>query len=238
MRVFSYFIFLNFFFFSFILNAQSISNEFESLGNTNPAIIKRAKDLDPNNQLRIVQKRTVDRNLRFEFGFNYGLIAGGDSYVDTNTAGAQIDFHLTPRWSIGVRHSKFYNQLTPEGKRVFNLAEEKIKNNEKDFTRPDIDYPISSTMAVLNWYPIYGKTSLMDLGIAQFDIYTLVGAGQLQLESGLSSTYSIGGGFGFWISQHFSARAELRYQKYQDEVYSGKRDIDSTVFNIGLGVLL
>jgi len=53
--------------------------------------------------VRIVQNRAVDRNLRLEIGANYGLVSGGDVYYRTQNLGANLDFHITPHWSIGAR---------------------------------------------------------------------------------------------------------------------------------------
>ena len=101
--------------------AEKKLNKMDSLGG-NKEIIKKAKELDSNNKLRIVQRRSVDRNWRLELGVNYGMIAGGDPYTNTQNVGGNLDVHINPMWSVGARYFKHYNELTPEGKRVFNDA--------------------------------------------------------------------------------------------------------------------
>jgi outer membrane beta-barrel protein len=184
-----------------------------------------------------VQKRKVDRSLRLELAGHYGMMNGGDSYLNTQNAGGQLEFHITPRWSLGVRYDKYYSKLTLEGDKAFATAAaaQSIGNN---YQVPDIDYPLSSNFASISWYPIYGKLNIFDLAVSQFDIYFLAGAGKIKLESGESNLTTFGGGLGFWFTQHFATRFELRYQGYQDKVYSGTRKMDTFIMNVSAGLLL
>ncbi|MCM2282080.1 MAG: hypothetical protein NDI61_09565, partial [Bdellovibrionaceae bacterium] len=70
-----------------------LSKDFDSLGG-NEKLYKRAKALDPKNKVSIVQKRVVDRERRLELGVNYGLNAGGDAYLSTQSFGGNVDFHI------------------------------------------------------------------------------------------------------------------------------------------------
>ena len=91
---------------------------------------------------------------------------------------------------------------------------------------------------MVNFYPIYGKMNLYDLGIVHFDIYALGGYGNIDLRSGTTSTYTAGGGFGMWFSQHLTSRLEARYQNYQAERFNGKQNMDLTVLSLQIGYLL
>ncbi|MEZ0392840.1 MAG: outer membrane beta-barrel domain-containing protein [Pseudobdellovibrionaceae bacterium] len=214
-----------------------VSKDVDSLGG-NKALVEMATSMDPKNRSRIVQNRLVDRHNRLELHGSYGAVAGGDSYLRTQNVGAAADFHFTPRWSLGVRYYDYSNQLTPEGERVFNEAREAKNTGGVDGRVIDIDYPLNSVMGILSWYPIYGKTNLMDYGIAQFDMYLLAGGGSIQLNSGSTGIGTAGAGVGFWVTQNFSIRTELRYQTYQDKVYTGDRKIDTVTGQIGLGLML
>lgn len=219
-----------------LLAESKVSEDFKNLGG-NEEIIRRAKELDPRNRVRIVQNRLVDRNWRVEVGVTGGLVAGGDSYLNTRNMGANLDLHINPRWSVGLRWYRSFNQLTKQGEQVFKEA---AAANAKDAAAGltyDIDYPIDTKLAVINWYPIYGKLNIFDLGVSQFDIYALVGAGQVQLDRGPSETYTVGGGVGLWLTQHLSTRFELRYQRYQDQVYTGPRDLDLTIMSASIGLI-
>ena len=89
----------------------NMETQMDSLG-SNQDIIDKARALQPNNSMRIVQKRAVDRDLRLELGLNYGYVAGGDTYIQTQNLGASLDFHFTPRWSLGVRYTDNRNEFT------------------------------------------------------------------------------------------------------------------------------
>ncbi len=213
----------------------NIEQDLETLGG-NEVLIKKAQALDPDNKLRIVQKRLVDRHMRFELGLNLGGVFGGDSYVDSKVVGGQAEFHFTPHWSVGLRHQVYGNKLSNEGQRVYDANAN--QPNDVPYSTPGSVYPINTTLALVSWYPIYGKANIFDAGISQFDLYLTGGAGQINLSSGSTNTWTAGGGIGFWLSQHISARAELRYQNYHDQISSGPRNIDTVVGQIGLGLLL
>jgi outer membrane beta-barrel protein len=204
----------------------------------NEALVKMATSLDPKNRSRIVQSRLVDRHNRVELGLNYGGVAGGDSYLYTQNLGVSLDWHINPKFSIGARYYDYNNSLTPEGARVFDDARAAYAAGNRSYSIPDIDYPLSAAMAVANWYPIYGKLNWFDSSIAQFDLYLVGGGGQIQLSSGSAPLYTAGIGVGLWMSQHWTARGEIRWQTYQDEIISGSRQIQGVVGTVGLGYLL
>lgn len=221
--------------------ADDLSGKMNALG-ANKDLMKKAKAIDPHNRVRVVQNRDVDRNYRLEVGVTYGAAEGGDPYVNTSVLGGQLDFHITPRWSLGARYYNSQNTLTKEGEQVFADAEARNQAGDTSFRRPGVDYAKDTWLAVINWYPIYGKMNLFDAGISQFDIYFLGGAGQVSLGSGQAATYTAGGGVGIWFTQHFASRLEARWQGYTDQVYDGSgyqnRDINQTLLTATVSFLL
>lgn len=222
---------------SFAANKINVAEDVDTLGG-NEELVKMAQSLKSRTRARIVQDRIVDRKNRLEFALSYGGIIGGDSYLQTQSMGFAANFHFTPRWSLGVQYSDFTSNLSPEGKRVFNLYRQTKEAGGTPAYAVDVDYPINATMAVINWYPIYGKTSFLDMGITQFDMYLIGGAGQIQLSSGTSPIYSAGLGIGAWLSQHLSLRAEIKFQTYRDQPVTGPRDLNTGAANLGMGWIL
>lgn len=214
-----------------------VSKDVDTLGG-NKALLDMAASIDPDNRARVVQNRLVDRHNRLELGLNYGAVAGGDSYLRTQNLGAAADFHFSPRFSLGVRYYDYGNDLTPQGKRVFAEATAAHNAGGLDYQIPLIDTPLSSVLGIVSWYPVYGKTNLMNWGIAQFDMYLLAGGGQITLSSGTTGLGTAGAGVGFWVSQHFSIRSEIRYQNYQDKAYLQSRSLNTVTGQIGIGLLL
>ena len=220
---------------AFQSQAKDLTKDLESLG-AKKEILERADKYDPNNRTAVVQKRAVSRDSRLELGVNYGLVSGGDPYLDTKGLGGMVDFHFSPKISLGVRYANYDNDLNAEGKRIFQNAD--AASPIGNVVVPEIDYPKDSVVGTLTYYPLYGKLNLFDSSVAQFDLYLLGAYGQMRLKSGQSGTYSGGLGLGAWISQSFSSRLEARYQGYQDKVSTGQRNIGWTVISLGVGFLL
>ncbi len=202
-------------------HADNLDSELNSLGG-NPSITERARELQPDDRMEVVENRTVDRNWRLELGFDYGMLGGGDSYVNSQGIGANADLHIDPHWSIGARYFSFFNSLTPEGQRIAQGAGSAVQQGAPG-TIASFSYPLDTTLGVVSFYPLYGKLNMFDMGVTQFDLYVLGGAGEITTQAeGLSAysapTWTAGGGVGFWWTQHFASRLEVRYQGYQDKI--------------------
>ncbi len=214
-------------------------SDLESLG-SNRALIKRAQKLDPKSRYRIVQKRLVDRNTRFEISLGGNMVAGGDAYYDTINAGGQIDFHINPNWSLGARYYKSSNSFTKEGLRVHERAELDQQNGNEGLV-PYLDAPDQTILGTIAYYPVYGKLNFFNVKTVQFDVYTMVGAGTISLlESGNTLAYSAGLGTGFWFNNTVTARIEVNYLGYEDSLNhpEGSRQMNTVNAGITLGFLL
>jgi len=111
--------------------------------------------------------------------------------------------------------------LTPEGQTVFDTAERRKANPwDLGYSVPAMDYPIDTGLAVVNC-PHLRQDESHGSWNHPLDIYAQLGYGKTNLSSGLTDTYSAGGGVGLWWSQWVASRLEARYQTYQDQVYSG-----------------
>lgn len=213
-----------------------IMEDFDSIGG-NKDLLDKAKALQPETEIRVVQDRIVPRRLRHELGFGYENFIGGDAYVRTQTLGVGYHFHLNPRWSLGAKYFKAFNTLSQEGDALINndLAQ---ALPEESVLVPDLDPMDQGYMATVNWYPIYGKFNLYDLGVVHFDAYLLAGYGQVQVQSGDKDSWSTGIGVGLWFSQHLTARFEMRYQTYEvNRFVGGTQDMDLTVANFSIGFM-
>ncbi len=220
-------------------SSQDISSDFDALGG-NKTLLERAKALEPEVQTTIVQDRVVSRRNRIEIAPELSGTLGGDTYNRTRSLGLNLNYHFTPRWSVGVKYNHSFNSLTPEGEAQMNKAYDDYKKNPSSpsVAFPDINYPKSEAFALVNWYPVYGKMNLMDQGILHFDLYMLGGLGQVQLASGTASSYTGGGGIGFWFTQNFSSRLEMRYQNYKAQYIDGEKNMDVTVASMQMGWML
>jgi len=98
---------------------KSLKKDFDTLGD-NKVFAERVKQMDQDKKVRIVQNRIVDLYNRVEIAGTYGYNAGGDSYVTSQALGAILEYHISPRFAVGVRYQHFYNELTTEGKAQYD----------------------------------------------------------------------------------------------------------------------
>ena len=218
---------------------SGLLKDFDSLGG-NGDLLKRLQAQPEKGRLQIVQKRMTDRKNRLEIFSGYLQSTGGNSYLNTQSSNASMYYHITPRWSLGVQYNYFFNDLTKEGEGLLEEARQVEEVNSKSEVAiiPELNWPKSSVMGLLSYYPFYGKLSIFNSGIVHFDIYGTLGAGQILLRKGESNVYLGGVGFGLWLSQHLSARMEYNYQTYRVRYSSGERDQGINTLSFGIGILL
>jgi outer membrane immunogenic protein len=220
--------------------AQTVESEFDGLGG-NKILLDKARELNPDTKVEVVQDRVVPRKNRFEFAPEFsGTMGGDDTYTKSQSVGLNINYHINHRWSVGAKYNYTFNKLTAEGEAMIDAASADRLANPRNPTMPipEIDHQKSESLVMLNWYPIYGKMNLFDKSIAQFDVYGLLGAGRVELKSGSKPTYTVGGGIGFWMSQQISTRLELRYQKYNVDYITGPKNLDLAIASVQVGWLL
>ena len=217
---------------SFAAEQDGILKDFDSLGG-NKDLLQQVGNGQAKLSTQVVQDRIVKRRNRFEIAPEVGTVLGGDSYNKTTNYGINLHYHINPHWSLGAKYMYSANKLTKEGENIINDVAATGKGQI-----PDIDYPKSETLALVNFYPIYGKMNLYDLGVVHFDIYALGGYGTIDLKKGSTNTWAAGGGIGLWFSQHLTTRLELYYQTYQAQRYTGKAAMDLTVASVQIGYML
>lgn len=219
--------------------AIASEDDFDGLGG-NKILLEKAQALNPEVETTVVQSRTVSLRNRFEIAPEFAGTFGGDTYVRTQNLGLNVYYHLTPRWAFGAKYKSSYNRLTPEGEAMTERAyQEYLKDpNNPSAVIPEINYPKSEALALVNWSPIYGKINWLDSSVVQFDAYVMLGAGQVQLSSGSTSTYTGGGGVGLWFTPRFSTRLEMAYQRYEASYFNGPINLDLALASVQMGWLL
>src|SRR5437868_11086225 len=107
---------------------ESTDSEFDSLGG-NKIFLEKAKALQPEQNVSIVQNRAVSLENRVEFAPEFSGTFGGDTYTRTKSLGLNAFFHFNPRWAIGAKYNTSFNTMTPEGEALVNQAYEQFKKN-------------------------------------------------------------------------------------------------------------
>lgn len=211
---------------------EGIMKDFDSLGG-NKDLLEQVGTGQARMSTQVVQDRIVKRRNRIEIAPEIGTVLGGDSYNKTTNYGINVHYHINPHWSLGAKYLYSANKLSKEGENLINDVSVTGRGQI-----PDIDYPKSEYLGVVNFYPIYGKMNLYDLGVVHFDVYALAGYGNIALRRGNTNTWVAGGGIGFWFSQHLTTRLELYYQTYQAQRYETKSGMDLTVASFQIGYML
>jgi outer membrane beta-barrel protein len=220
-------------------NTADEVQEIDSFGG-NEALYMKARALNPQVEKEVIQSRFMNRTNRVEFAPEFNGVFGGDSYNKTTNAGVNLHYHINPKWSVGVRYNYSFNSLTPEGKSMIEKADQAAAANPKDpqYLYPQVVYPKSSTVGMVNWYPIAGKLSFGSWGVAHFDTYLSGGYGTIDLSTGSSPMTSLGLGFGFWVSPHVTTRLEYRAQAYKAEYYGRSENMTTNVASVQMGWML
>ncbi|KYG62731.1 outer membrane beta-barrel domain-containing protein [Bdellovibrio bacteriovorus] len=219
--------------------AQSVEHEVDSFGG-NEALYLKAKALNPEVENEVVQNRFMERSNRFEVAPEFSGVFNGDSYNRTTNAGLNVHYHINPSWSVGVKYNYSFNTLTPEGKSAVDKASQNAAQNPKEpsYLFPQVIYPKSETLGLVNWYPIVGKLSFGKYGVAHFDTYLTAGYGQMELSNGTSPAATLGVGFGFWVNSNLTTRLEYRAQQYKAEYYNKTENMLTNVASVQMGWML
>ena len=212
---------------------SGLMKDFDSLGG-NDVLLDKARELNPDQKISIVQDRIVKRRNRLEIAPEVANTLGGDPYNRTTGFALNAYFHINPHWALGAKYEYDTNTIRPEAQALIDQAMDERDRN----LVPSIDYPKGQAIAMVNWFPLYGKLNMFDVGVAHFDIYAVGGGGQVFLRSGNTGTWTAGGGIGFWFSQHLSTRLEARYQTYDAQKLSGTEKMNLTVGSLQVGYLL
>jgi|GEM_PF-407591 len=212
---------------------SGLMKDFDTLGG-NDVLLDKARELNPDQRISIVQDRIVKRRNRLEIAPEVASTLGGDPYNHTTGFALNAYFHINPHWALGAKYEYDTNSVRPEGQALIDQA---INERDRNLV-PEIDYPKGQALAMVNWFPLYGKLNMFDLGVAHFDVYAIGGGGQVFLHSGNASTWTAGGGIGFWFSQHLSTRLEARYQTYDAQKFTGSEKMNLTVGSLQVGYLL
>lgn len=208
-----------------------ILEDFDTLGG-NKDLLNKVQQTKADSKVQIVQKRVVDRNFRHEFYPEYSYNLGGDPYIISQSVGFNYQFHINPRWSVGLKYSYISNELTDEARSLQDDPNAELRRI------PQIDYAKESSMALVNWYPIYGKFALLNAAVIHFDMYLVGGYGNITLDSGETETFTYGGGVGLWWSKYLTTRFEMRQQHYQVNRLERTDEAKVTSASMSIGLLL
>ena len=162
-------------------------------------------------QLYIVNTRYSSLINRHELTISGAHNFTADSHLDTKDVAASYRYHLNSDWSFGARYSKYNNELTGAGERLFSDAK----------LLPDTDFAKNSMELFVNYNTIYGKLRWSDETVVYFDQYIALGVGEVELASGKTNHGILDLGISFWLGKHMSTRVGLKNEFYNQSQTNG-----------------
>ncbi|KYG61609.1 outer membrane beta-barrel domain-containing protein [Bdellovibrio bacteriovorus] len=231
--------------FSSVSAFAQVEQELDSFGG-NEALYLKAQALNPEVQNEVVQNRFINRTNRVEASLEGSSVFGGDAYNRTNNIGFNAHYHINPHWSIGAKYNYGINKLTPEGTAMVREAAQEAERNPENpsILFPQVIYPKSELLGLINWYPIVGKLSFGSWGVAHFDTYFTAGYGTMELGSNSPMASSnagvatLGAGLGFWLGSNLTTRVEYRAEQYSAQYYDRTEDMLTGVASLQVGWIL
>ncbi len=150
-----------------------------------------------------------------------------ESHLTTQNASLAYRYHINPKWSLGLRHSEYYNKLTPAGQKL--LKDEKIA--------PDSDFSKNSNEVFTNFNLFYGKMRMTQKTVMYFDQYLGLGAGKINLARGSENMVTADIGVAFWMGSNMSSRFGMRNEFYKQTTLSGQKNVHNVNGYLEIGYL-
>ena len=187
----------------------------------------RVNPLVVQEKLYVVNKRYSSLKNRHELSLAGGKNLIGDAHLDNTLASLAYRYHINSKWSVGLRYSEYYNELSGSGKKLFDNRN----------LLPDSDFALNSYEAFVNFNTIYGKLRVSPSMIVYFDQYISLGYGNINLASGETQNLIADIGFSFWVGKHFSARLGMKNEFYEQQKINGNRNVHNAQGYLEFGYL-
>ena len=178
-------------------------------------------------KLYIVNTRYSSLVNRHEFTIGGARDFMADSHLDTQQATATYRYHIDSKFSLGLRHTMFNNELSASGKSLYN---------DINYI-PDSDYSVKSTELFGTYNLFYGKLRISSSRVLYFDQYITLGYGTVELLSMETSTYSADLGVAMWIGKNYSARVGFKNDFYKQQKLNGNENAHNMMGYVEFGYL-
>jgi outer membrane beta-barrel protein len=178
-------------------------------------------------KLYIVNTRYSSLRNRHEVTLGGARDFMADSHLESRQVSGTYRYHINSKFSLGLRHSIFENDLTESGDELFG--------NESIL--PDSDYAIKSTEFFGTYNLFYGKLRVSSKKVVYFDNYVTLGYGKVELASMETSTYSADIGVAFWLGKSMSARLGVKNDFYMQQKIKGNEAAHNMMGYVEFGYL-
>ena len=150
-----------------------------------------------------------------------------DSHLESTQLTGAYRYHINSKFSLGLRHSIFNNNLSAAGDELF----------DQESILPDSDYSIKSTELFGTYNLFYGKLRVSSKRVVYFDNYVTLGYGTVELATMETSTYSADIGVAFWLGKHMSTRLGFKNDFYMQQKKKGNESAHNMMGYVEFGYL-
>ncbi|MCA9546729.1 MAG: outer membrane beta-barrel domain-containing protein [Myxococcales bacterium] len=176
-------------------------------------------------EVKVVQKRQVEKDGRFELALTGGIIPN-DDFIVYYPVGGRVGYHFSESFSVEAAYA--YSFQSDSG-----LTDFLTSPDGADLTRAVIQQTISMYYNIgLNWAPIYGKVSLLGMKLVHFESYVGLGVGAANVEelvdssnpnpsSSIKPAGNVSVGFRWFVDDTINVRTEYRHHFLQGPEISG-----------------
>jgi outer membrane beta-barrel protein len=169
----------------------------------------------PTDRTKAVPRKELLKRHRLELTPTAAVSVNDPYYLHANVGGSAV-YYPRDSFGVGVGADYFYAHV---GYASLIDVRRVLTSVPPQFTPPSLLLHVD-----LYWVPLYGKVSLYDRGIAQFEIYGSIGAGMAKAFSGNSSVeVNIGIGQHYVVAPWLSLRLELRDHLFIDTFVSNNQ---------------
>ncbi|MGZ3721546.1 MAG: outer membrane beta-barrel domain-containing protein [Bdellovibrionales bacterium] len=189
-------------------------------GNAAPIAANREK-------LYAVQQRYLPLRWKSEVSFGAASNLTGDSFLRTQQLEAGYHLHLSDRWSLGFAYAWVDNKLKSDANGL------KTSNG----AIPDLPYAKTRMDLMAEYNVFYGKFRWSADTVSYFDQYLALGAGNVEQNTGTTTSYVADVGFAFWLGKFASTRLGLKDYYYKEAYRSGPEMTNNLHAHLDLGVL-
>lgn len=190
-------------------------------------------------RIRTLQLRSFTKFGRIEISLAAGLIPN-DPFVVYLPLGGRVGYHFNESFAVEASGAYLGDGLRVEG----DLSEDLVDNGDRTSVERIIllDQQVWRTNVVAVWSPIFGKGSVLNMGLGYFDFNLVGGVGVLQTESpderdpeqintNINVEAVLGAGFKFYFLDSFAVRIDFR-----QFIYPKDRGGTATPSEISIGL--
>ena len=159
---------------------------------------------------RVVLNRNVVTDKRLEFGVGAGLEMNEPYYSDF-LGQLQATYNLNEVHAINVQGLLWQDGLSDYG----NQLKAGQAGKFLPFDATNAPHPKYALMANYQFVAYYGKISVTKRTVMNLNLFALVGAGYLSLDTQNTIAANVGLGQNFFFTKHLGVRVDLRVFMYQ-----------------------